>query len=399
MPSVLVRRGPVSIIDTDLYKLTMQQAALELYPHAVATYQFIDRRLDKLGWLAPILRMQIEEYMTKLSLSDVEAKWLATACPFLKPGYIEYLRNYRFDPSELSTITSDDNGDLKITIRGPWHRTILWEVPLMALISECYFTAPRNRDKCNRTDQVKKAVHKCSVLKGGHCKFADFGTRRRHDYDAQDVVVGEFRRSGYNGFVGTSNVQLAWKHDTKPIGTMAHEWIQAHAILSGLRHANRYALEAWGKVYNGALGVALTDTFGSNAFFDDFVGALAHTFDGVRHDSADPFEFTGKVVRHYESLRIPPPTKTIVFSDSLNVEKAVAIQQHCDNLHIGCSFGIGTHFTNDFDGPLKPLNMVIKLLALNGHPVVKLSDDRGKEIGDPDALRVAKWTFLNEPLG
>jgi len=399
MTSTLIRRGPVSILDTDLYKLTMQKAALDLYPDAEATIQFFDRRLQKLGWLAPILWKQIEQHMSKLALEDHEAKWLAQTCPFLGPGYIEYLRNYRFDPSELFALTADDEGDLRIIIKGPWHRAILWEVPLMALISECYFTADENYKNWNRDGQDVKAQRKCGILQGGGCTFADFGTRRRRDYSAQDVVVGEFVRSGYKGFVGTSNVHLAQKHNTKPIGTMAHEWIQAHAILSGLRHANRYALEAWSRVYDGSLGVALTDTFGTPAFFADFQGLLAHTFDGVRHDSADPFKFADQVVEHYSGLRIPPSTKTIVFSDSLNSELAVKIQKHCDTLGINCSFGIGTHFSNDFGGSLKALNMVLKLIAINGEPVVKLSDDRGKEIGDPDALRVAKWTFFNEPLG
>jgi nicotinate phosphoribosyltransferase len=199
-------------------------------------------------------------------------------------------------------------------------------------------------------------------------------------------------------FVGTSNVRLAMKYGVKPIGTKAHEWYQAHSQLAGLEHANRAALEAWINVYHSALGIALTDTYGTDAFLRDFSRELAMAYDGVRHDSGDPFKFVDKFVAHYEKLGIDPLSKTAVFSDSLNVEKAIKIHRYCQN-KIKDSFGIGTFFTNDFPkSAFKPLNIVIKLVRLNGKPVVKLSDDFGKSFGERDAVRVARYTHMGIPL-
>lgn len=391
-------RESLSILDTDLYKLTQQQAVLALYPEAEATYQFVDRRKDKLGWLSKILVGQMEEFMSSFCLSDKEAEWLQKNCSYFTPWYIEYLRNYRFDMSEIFTLNSDDNGDLQITIKGPWHKTILWEVPLMALISELYFCSERHAHKWTRDGQQELAKSKCETLKAIGCKFADFGTRRRRDFYTQDTVVRTFCDCKYNGFMGTSNVFLAKMYNTNPIGTLAHEWIQAHSVLCSLRHANRYSLQSWRKVYGGKLGVALTDTYGTDAFLRDFDDDLSSSFYGVRQDSGNPTEFAIKMVEHYKSKGIDPSTKTIVFSDALTTDSVAPIQETCNNLGINCCFGIGTHFTNDFEGALKPLNMVIKLTGLNGCPVVKLSDDLRKEIGDADALRVAKWTFFDTPL-
>jgi nicotinate phosphoribosyltransferase len=231
-------------------------------------------------------------------------------------------------------------------------------------------------------------------------KFADFGTRRRRSYEVHDLVIAGLKSAkdafGNNGLVGTSNVHFAMKHGLRPIGTMAHEWIMGVSALESLRHANRYAMRNWAKVYGGSLGIALPDTFGSNAFFEDFDGHLARLFDGVRHDSGDPAVFAEKAIAHYEKLRIDPRHKVVVFTDGLTPELALKLDEHY-SMRIGVSFGIGTNFTNDFPGS-KPLNMVIKLARIDNIPVVKLSDEPGKAIGDADAMRVAKWTFSRTPL-
>jgi nicotinate phosphoribosyltransferase len=330
--------------------------------------------------------------MPTLALSDQEACWLQITCPFLKPTFIEYLRNYRFDPNEVTVLIR--NEQLHLHINGLWGRTILWEVPLMATISELYF---KNKN-WNYDGQKEKAQNKLKILEDGDCHFADFGTRRRRSFDTQKLVVGEFCKNTNGLFIGTSNPYLAKLFKTKPIGTQSHEWIQGHSILGSLLHANRDAMDAWVKVYRGNLGIALTDTYGTDAFFNDFDLFYAQLFNGVRHDSGDAFKFADKVVAHYKKLRISPSEKTIIFSDNLNVDKAVELKRYCDKIGIKCSFGIGTFFTNDFDGELKPLNMVIKLVGLNGTPVVKLSDDAGKESGDPEAIRVAKWIFYKKSL-
>jgi len=405
-----------SILDTDLYKLTMQQAVLEKYPQAEAVYHFTNRNKTPFPGSFEDQLVGSLMAMGKLSLSPGEATWLHEACPWLKPGYIEYLRNYRFHSSDLLLKVSD--GDLRIKIAGPWHRTILWEVPLMAVISELYFKLVETGWEDDK--QEEKIIKKGELFQAENVTFSDFGTRRRRSYESQDRVVRLMKK--YSVFSGTSNVHLAHKHGVKPIGTMAHEWIMAHAAISSQRFANRYALNAWNDVYRGDLGIALTDTYGTRyalnawndvyrgdlgialtdtygteAFYKDFDGVLARLYDGVRHDSANPFEFAERAVKHYKSLGMDPAQKIVVFSDSLDPMLAVQLTQLCRKLGIRSACGIGTNLTNDYDIG-KPLNMVIKLRSLNGIEVVKLSDDLRKATGDKDAVRVAKWTFFGTPL-
>jgi len=379
-----------SILDSDLYKFSMQRAVLAYCQGVPVQYVFNNRRPE--GRFTPEfltkLREEIEA-MAQLALTDSEAVWLEQQLPFLGKDHIAYLRNYRYDPNEVMIDLVD--GELQLEINGTWDRTILWEVPLMALISKLYF-------KYCDTDwtmggQTEKMSQKANWLDG--ISFADFGTRRRRNFGTQDLAVQTFKEQS-PGFVGTSNVHLAHKYGVKPIGTMAHEWIMGISALEGLRYANRHALKIWEKIFQGELGIALTDTFGSDAFFEDFDKSLAKLYDGVRHDSGSPIAFAEKTIKHYESLGIDPTTKTIVFSDGLNTETAVALRDAMEG-RIRCSFGIGTHFTNDFEGS-PALNMVIKMYRCNGIPVVKLSDVVTKQIGDRDALRVANWTFRGQGL-
>lgn len=318
-------------------------------------------------------------------MTPEEGNWLYERCPFLGRDYIAYLRNYEYDPNEIDFTVQD--GELSLEINGPWERTILWEVPLMAMISELFFLNCDTNWEHNALKVWTELQNKAIYL--NRCHWADFGTRRRRCYDTQDLAVKTFK--GRHGFVGTSNVHLSHKHGVKPIGTMAHEWIMGISALEGLRYANRHALKIWSDIFHGNLGIALTDTFGTEAFFGDFDTPLAKLYDGVRHDSGDPIEFGEKVILHYKKLSINPVSKTVVFSDGLNPKEAVRINNHFRNL-IGVSFGIGTNFTNDYEGS-KALNMVIKMWMCNNIPVVKLSDTIGKQIGDTDALRVARWTF------
>lgn len=386
------RRIIQSMLDNDLYKFTMQKAVLAYRQNLPVKYVFNNRRPEGrftdefMGAFNKQLAL-----MSEMALTDDEAKWMTSAIPFLGHPYVEYLRNYRYDPSEISAKIV--NRDLELNINGSWERTILWEVPLMALISELYFIYCEKDWTFDHRNQVEQLVRKAGILVGQ--TTADFGTRRRRSYDTQNLVVSTLKNS-MPTFVGTSNVYLAMKYGVKPIGTMAHEWIMGISALESLRHANRHALKIWSKVFDGRLGVALTDTFGTDAFFEDFDGYLARLFDGVRHDSGDPFAFGEKVIEHYQKLGIHPMSKTIVFSDGLTPELAKEIGEKFGN-RIRVSFGIGTNFTNDFPGS-KALNMVIKLATVYGIPVVKLSDTPSKAIGDRDALRVAKWTFWHQPL-
>lgn len=380
-----------SILDTDLYKLTMQKAVLNYRQNVPVKYVFNNRRPEgKFNEsFADAFETQLQ-LMAFMTMNNEQCDWLRKTLPWLGEDYIQYLKNYRFDPKEVQWEIKDS--ELKLEITGSWERTILWEVPLMALISELFFIhCETNWDK-RIQKQIEKAQNKGHVLDG--FSFTDFGTRRRRSYDVQDIVVQTLKN--FSTFNGTSNVHLAHKHDVRPLGTMAHEWIMGISALESLRNANREAMKIWQSVYKGRLGIALTDTFHTDSFFENFDDGLARLFDGVRHDSGDPFEFVTKTIRAYEKLNISPITKTIVFSDGLNPEKAVEIAKFCAG-KIKTSFGIGTNFTNDFENS-PALNMVIKLSECNGVPVVKLSDSYTKAIGDKDALRVVRWTLFKTPL-
>lgn len=374
-----------SILDTDLYKLTMQQAVLRLYPDAVVEYRFKNRGKQKFSEnFLSALKKEIN-HMATLSCTDEERKFLLTL-PYLGGWYVDFLHSYRFDPNEVKVSLVD--GDLDITINGSWYRTILWEVPLMAIISELYFQI--DDTKWNYNDQEKKLGIKTSKLMAAQCSYFDFGTRRRRSFEVQDMIVKKM--ANHHWFGGTSNPYLAMKYNCKVVGTMAHEWIQGISALESMNHPNRFMLEKWTEVYGTELGVALTDTFGTKSFLKDFDKKFASMFAAVRHDSSDPFIFADKIVNHYKNLNINFKNKTIVFSDSLNADKAANIKKYCDVLGINSAFGIGTSFTNDFDTPA--LNMVIKLWSVNGTHVVKISDEPDKTNGEVSAVKFMKYLHI-----
>lgn len=384
-----------SIIDNDLYKLTMQQAVVQLFPRSYVKYKFINRGKTKFPDGFDVRLRQELKKMEELCLTQDEALFMSLNCEFLNPTYIDFLKSYRFDSTEVGIMQND--GDLSIDITGLWYRTILWEVPLMALISELYFKMTgepyydrKAREKNNREKGKKFYMHSMKV--------ADFGTRRRFSYDNQYELVDDLKNHSLGGkdfLVGTSNIHIAMKLGLKPIGTHAHEWFMFHAVEYGYTRANFYALENWVKVYNGDLGIALSDTFTTDVFFKSFDKKFAKLFDGVRHDSGDAFEFANKVVAHYKKLGIDPTTKTIVFSDGLDSDLAVEIYKHCREIGIRCSFGIGTHFTNDVG--VKALNMVIKIteVRIDGEwcDTVKLSDNPVKHTGTKKEIQLCKDTL------
>lgn len=384
-----------SILDNDTYKFSMMQFVVELFPDAYVEYRFKNRGKQRFN--VEFLRLLKQEIlmMGQLSLTEKEYSWLKTIS-FFKPSYVEYLKNYSYNPNDVECYLEDD--DLVVKIKGLWRDTILWEVPLMAIISELYFKIIDTN--WSLVGQLEIAMKKGKKLAYNKCNYAGFATRRRRCFDSQEIALLGLNAIGPHNpkttLVGTSNMYLAMKHGLTPIGTMAHELFMAMSALEGLRHANYHTLQNWVRVYNTDLGIALTDTFGSDAFFDNFNKRLSKLYDGVRHDSGCPFAFADKTIGHYEKMGIDPMSKVIVFSDGLNVDKAIEIKKYCEG-KIKCSFGIGTHFSNDFeDSP--SLNMVIKLWSVNGIPVVKLSDVPGKVMGDADAVSVAKWTFFNEAL-
>jgi nicotinate phosphoribosyltransferase len=378
----------------------MMQGVLELFPNANAEYRFKNRGKHRFSLPFLIeLKKEIQK-MSNLCLSENEYFWIKNNIPFLKPLYLEYLKNYRYKPEEVVASLDKDN-NLEIAIIGKWHSAIFWEVPLMAIISELYFQIIDTSWKSDDAEISENAKNKAKELFINECFFAEFGTRRRRSFFVQDRVINAFceykKESNQKFFVGTSNVYFAMKYGIKVVGTYAHEWVMGNSVLEGLRNSNYYAMQNWKRVYCSNLGIALTDTYGLDAFLKNFTLEFSKVYDGVRHDSGCPFNFTDKIVEHYKKLYVDPMFKTIIFSDGLNTKLAIEIKKYCENL-IRCSFGIGTYFTNDFENS-PALNMVIKLWSINNIPVVKLPDSQGKKFGDADAIRVAEWTFLNKPIG
>lgn len=369
-----------SLIDTDIYKISMGHAVAHLFPRSKVKYQFVNRGKTPFPeGFAVELREQISA-MSNIRLQPEEKEFLRKRCWFLPPTFLDLLENYRFNHAEVG-ITQHE-GELTITIEGLWYRTILWEVPLMALISELYFLMTHPEGIVHRRkDLEKRSLDKARKFAMNSVKVADFGTRRRYSFDNQLQVCKDFVsfHDSKRWFMGTSNPLIAMQLDIPVLGTHAHEWVSGIAALKGYTHANKEMMDAWMSVYQGDLGTALTDTFGVDAFLKDFTTLYAKLFDSVRHDSGNPFEFTDKMVDHYKKLRIDPMSKTIIFSDGLNTDLCIELNDYCKN-HIMSSYGIGTHLTNDVD--VKPLNMVIKLIMIDGNHVIKLSEDPGKGIGD-----------------
>ncbi|MGE5520097.1 MAG: nicotinate phosphoribosyltransferase [Candidatus Dadabacteria bacterium] len=376
-----------SILDNDFYKFTMQQCVVKLFPRAKARYRFINRGNHAFPeGFGDVLQRSVNS-MAGLKLSREEKNWLAESCPYLDPVYLDFLQGYCYDPNEVQIEQSAES--LEIFVQGYWYRTILWEVPLLCLISENYYkisSMEREKDEA----VVEKTKKKMDAYDQLNVTIAEFGTRRRHSFKVQDLVVSNL--TGHSCFVGTSNVHLARVHKTRPIGTHAHEWFMFHAAKYGFKMANIIALEHWTDIYRGDLGIALSDTFTTDEFYEVFDKKFAKLFDGVRHDSGDPLEFADKTIQHYRSLGIDPLSKTIIFSDALNYEKVKNIADHCRG-KINCSFGIGTNFTNDVG--LKSMNIVMKMTEAlpESEPwtsVVKLSDEPMKYTGDPQTIALAK---------
>jgi nicotinate phosphoribosyltransferase len=377
--------------DNDLYKFSVMLAIQKLYPKAMVRYRFFNRgATDFPAGFAEALKTEVKN-MTELKLSKQEKQFIEKRCYFFDPVFIDFLEGYTYNPDEV-TITQT-GGKLDVTIEGYWYRTVLWEVPLMALISELYF---KMNGISPDEDYIERTAGKAEKLRKLNADYSDFGTRRRFSFDVHDKVVETLKENSDNNFKGSSNVYLAMKHNTIPIGTMPHEWFMYHGAVYGYRAATAKALEAWVDVFQGSLGITLTDTYTSNMFFSSFGLKHAKLFDGVRCDSGDPIEFVDRVVEFYNKNRIDPASKTVVYSDSLNVEEVGRIKKYVAN-RVHDTYGIGTFFTNDVGAT--PLNMVIKLTQVKINPdgdyfdAIKLSDVRGKNTGDSNEIKIAKLTL------
>lgn len=378
-----------SLLDNDFYKFTMQQAVVKLFPRAKARYRFINRGKHIFPpRFAEALQASVNA-MANLKLTNEEKVYLAQACPYLDPVYIDFLQGYTYNPPEVQI--NQKGNEVEVWIEGYWYRTILWEVPLLSLISELFYST-QDFKRVEDEEVVNNAKNKIEKYNALGVTIADFGTRRRHSYAVQRLVVEALKANGKQTYVGTSNVHLSMLQGGKPIGTHAHEWFMFHAAKYGYKMANVMALENWVEVFRGDLGIALSDTFTTNEFFEQFDKKFAKLFDGVRHDSGDAIEFAQKTIQHYQNLGIDPATKTIIFSDALNYDRVARIVAFCRG-KIGMSFGIGTNLTNDVG--LQPMNIVLKMVEALPEdepwtPVVKLSDEKGKYTGRAEIISLAK---------
>lgn len=378
-----------SLLDTDLYKFTMMQCVFDHFKDATVAYRFQCRKPVDLTVLKGILEKELDA-LCDLTLTQTELDYLGNL-PYFKPHFLDYLKNFQLSPSHVQF---DYTNNLSITIQGPWVNTILYEVPLLAIVSEAYYRHqyPHHdlsigRSRLENKVQFIKNHPDCQGL-----HFSDFGTRRRYSQNWQQEVVETFKYQLPYHFIGTSNVHLARLLHLKPIGTMAHEFLQAAQVLApDLKHFQHFALSIWLEEFQGQLGIALTDVLGMDPFLADFDKTLAEAYQGLRQDSGDPFEWGEKALAHYAKLGINAKDKMLVFSDSLTLPKACDIY-HRFRDHANLSFGIGTNLTNDVG--LSPLDMVIKLYQTNSKPAIKISDSPGKIVcDDPHYLQHIKDTF------
>lgn len=358
-----------SLLDTDLYKITMMQAVLHHFPGAEVEYSFKCRNNPEYPIESKLERIRNEiKQLCSLRFTDSELKYLSTI-RYLKKDFIEFLRYFQLDSNHVYLST---NNGFELRIKGSWLSTILFEVPLLAIINEVYF----EDIKFNEFIANLNLDNKIQFIKKNPFKLIEFGTRRRHSKVWHRFALQKLKDEIPDLLFGTSNVQLAMEMDLKPIGTHAHEWFCACQQLGPrLIDSQKFALQKWCEEYRGDLGIALSDVVGCDAFFRDFDLYFSKLFDGVRHDSGDPFKFGEKTIKHYESLKINPKTKAIIFSDSLTFRDAHQLNDVFKD-RINVSFGIGTNITNDVG--VEPLQIVIKMTKCNGQDVCKLSDSSGK---------------------
>ena len=381
--------------DDDLYKFTMCCAVIDNFPRARVKYTFGDR--SGMPYPEGFARQLMEqvEMLEGLRITEEEIAFMKHKCAYIPHWFYTYLKGFRFKRKWV-TAWQDDTGHLHVEFEGSWSDTILLEVKVLAIISELYYRLTGLDARLDYDAYYHKTAAKARRLLEAGCTFSDFGTRRRASFEAEETAIRAMKdcyaeRSWPGKFVGTSNVYLAMKHGLTPVGTMAHEFVCAIGGMYGPQMANHIAMNSWRNTFRGALGTYLYDSFGWDIFSLNFSEDFANLFKGLRVDSGDNREQLQKIVDKYRSLGIDPRTKQIVFSNALDTDSAIRIQQYAKDL---CqpSFGIGTHFTNDFEG-VKPMNIVIKLVAVKiteawtfYNDTCKLSEDDGKHTGKPEVI-------------
>lgn len=416
-----------SLLDTDLYKLTMQAAIHANYPGVDCEFELTNRtpgkKLNKAGfeWFEREIG-----YLADLQFSDAEIAYLRSELGYLGEAHFEWLKNVRLNPAEEMVVTPEVDSDgmvgVHVLARGAWEVVTLYEIPVLSLLSEAYF---RFVDRVWQIDGVvvaectedgiveakafdvveEQGAGKAAALVANGCRFSEFGTRRRRSYEVQHAVIRGLVRgskSGSGALLGTSNVLLAMEFGIPPIGTVGHEWmmgigaIESHlngddVDYDGYVRANTVAMERYLSVVGPKhMGLALTDTYGTVNYLNYFKQPFVDYYVGVRQDSGDPVEYARMVSKWYaERGYVGDKRKIICFSDSLNVDKCIALQRLCDEeLELLPAYGIGTNMTNDFDS--EPMNIVMKLVKCGGGFAIKLSDNIGKHMGDEETILKVK---------
>lgn len=374
-----------SLLDTDLYKFTMMQVVLHQFPGAQVEYRFKCRNpgID----LAPFVDEIRDEilHLCSLRFRERELDYMRSL-RFIKSDFVDFLGIFQMNAKYISVTPSQERaGEIDILIKGPWLHTIMFEIPVLSIVNEIYF---RNTQKApNYVEGRRRLDEKIELIRSrpelDDIRIADYGSRRRFSRLWHEEVILACRDKLGPNFAGTSNVFYAMKHNVLPLGTMAHEYLQAgQALGPRLRDSQVFGFESWAREYRGDLGIALSDVYGLEPFLRDFDLYFCKLFDGARHDSGDPFTWGERMIRHYEQNRVDPRTKTLVFSDSLTFPLAIELFERFHE-RIKVAFGVGTNLTNDLG--YTPLQIVIKMVRCNGQPVAKLSDTPSKNMCDDEA--------------
>lgn len=379
-----------SILDNDLYKFSMSYAYMKLYPLAEGTFTFTDRAGET--WTkeqVDDIRRAVQT-LGVLKLNDAEFKWACNIIHYIDVPYWEWLRQFRFDPEKVE-ISLDKDNHLHIEVTDLLYKVTMYEVPILKIVS----TVRNQQYHCLMKDVERIAHEKALFAVENNLKFADFGTRRCFSHDVHDKVLEVLFKECPTCCTGTSNVYFAMKYGVKPIGTMAHEWIMFHAGCFGFKRANYLAMEDWINVYDGNLGIALVDTYTTESFLRTLTLKQAKLLDGMRQDSGDEYKVGNMIIDRYKEFGIDPRTKTIVFSNALNLDKWRDISRYFEG-KIKISAGIGTFLTCDpgIEG-YKAANIVMKLTRCRlsakdpFEDVIKISDDLGKHMGNPELFKMA----------
>jgi nicotinate phosphoribosyltransferase len=378
--------------DNDLYTFTCQYYILETYPRAEVEYTFFDRNHQKYpAGFAGELQEQIN-HMKDVIITDEEVDFMKRKCAFLPLWYFTFLKGYRFNPSEVRII-QDEEGFLDIKVSGKWFSTIMWEMPILSCISELMHLRQGDMERYDTALEESRSREKMRKILENGLVLGDMGTRRRFSFAHQDMVIRTMKEVSDSQkwpgkFTGTSNVWLAMKYDCLPLGTMSHQLVSFEENVSGVYECNFNVMKKFSDVYDGDNGIYLYDCFGDKVFFSNLSKRMAMMYKGLRVDSGDEFEQTEKIIAKYESLGIDPATKQVVYSNGLDIDKAIEIHKFCAG-RVKDSYGVGTYLTGDVFG-CKPMNIVLKLTKSRitelreWHDCIKLSCNLSKTLGNPE---------------